>query len=100
MFRFLSVGNSTPDLARDIVADFVRGEDFISLTAIDANTAAAGDQAFAFIGTAAFTAPGQLRALFAPEGADVMANTTGNTGSEMMIFLRGVGTLTAGDFFL
>mgnify|MGYP005865952099 CR=1 FL=1 len=100
MFRFLSVADSTPDLAREIVADFRRGEDFVSLAAIDADTAVAGDQAFAFIGGAAFSAAGQLRVQFAPEGAYLMANTTGSSGSEMMIFLRGVSTLGAADVFL
>ncbi|KPF90610.1 hypothetical protein IP81_14755, partial [Novosphingobium sp. AAP83] len=47
--------------ARDIISDFTRGQDRIDLTLIDANTVLRGNQAFSFIGSANFTAPGQLR---------------------------------------
>ena len=50
---------------RDVITDFqgagAAGGDVIDLGAIDANTMAAGDQAFELIGNAPFTAPGQLR---------------------------------------
>ncbi|TAN49177.1 MAG: DUF642 domain-containing protein [Methylococcaceae bacterium] len=53
------------DSTRDVIADFHRSEsDKIDLAAIDANSLAAGNQAFTFIGTAAFStlnAGGQLR---------------------------------------
>jgi phosphodiesterase/alkaline phosphatase D-like protein len=39
----------------DVVQDFVRGQDRLDVSAIDANAVQAGDQAFAFIGSAAFT---------------------------------------------
>jgi Ca2+-binding RTX toxin-like protein len=48
---------------QDRILDFERGSDRIDLTAIDANTGLSGDQAFTFIGNAAFSGTaGQLRA--------------------------------------
>ena len=48
--------------ARDLVIDFGgAGGDRLDLTAIDANLASAADQMFAWRGTAAFTAVGQVR---------------------------------------
>jgi Ca2+-binding RTX toxin-like protein len=46
---------------RDVIQDF--SADVIDLHQIDANVNAAGDQAFSFIGTNAFTAAGQVRLL-------------------------------------
>ena len=47
---------------RDIITDFRVGVDVIDLTEIDANIALGGNQAFAFLGNAAFTnVAGQLR---------------------------------------
>jgi serralysin len=48
--------------ARDSITDFTSGQDVIDLSAIDADTIQAGDQAFSFIGSAAFHgAAGELR---------------------------------------
>jgi hypothetical protein len=62
----------------------------------------AGNQNFTFIGTAAFTAAGQLRyfqdtvnTLTIVEG-----NVTGPTGAEFQIALPGLQTFSAGDFTL
>jgi hypothetical protein len=61
-FRYTSVGDSTVDNP-DRILD-LEGWDVIDLTGIDANSGIDGDQAFTFIGNAAFTAAGQLRAVF------------------------------------
>src|SRR5439155_1690149 len=46
----------------DEITDFTVGQDTIDLTQVDANTLLSGDQAFAFVGTAAFSgATGELR---------------------------------------
>jgi Ca2+-binding RTX toxin-like protein len=51
--------------ANDRIADFASGLDRIDLSFIDADAAAAGNQAFAFIGAGAFTGhAGELRAVF------------------------------------
>ena len=49
-------------VARDAITDYTAAPDVIALTAIDANSIVAGNQAFAFIGAAALTnVAGQLR---------------------------------------
>ena len=64
VFKFSSVSDSGV-VGRDLIADFVgNGKlpgDQIDLSAIDANSTKVGNQAFTFIGSAAFSAPGQLR---------------------------------------
>lgn len=48
--------------ASDVITDFVQGLDRLDLSAIDASTAKGGNQAFAFIGSAAFSgSAGELR---------------------------------------
>jgi serralysin len=70
IFVFTAAGHSRDHAMRsdgakampDLLADFVSGTDKIDLGAIDANNATAGDDAFTFIGTGAFTGQaGQLR---------------------------------------
>ena len=46
---------------RDVIRDFKPGTDLLDLARIDANTQLPGNQAFSFIGAAAFTQAGQLR---------------------------------------
>jgi Ca2+-binding RTX toxin-like protein len=61
-FRYLSVADSA-GAACDLISGFESGLDRIDLSAIDANLAADGNQAFAFVGTAAFSnKAGELRA--------------------------------------
>ncbi len=85
----------------DTVADFQRGLDRIDLSTIDANTQAAGDQAFAFIGTAAFSGvAGQLRFEVIAGGLQVSVDVDGNGTADMAIKLSGLATLDASDFIL
>ena len=83
--------------ARDIVTDFLSGTDRLDFSAIDANTGVAGNQAFAFIGTAAFSAAGQLRYQVVGGNTLVEGNVTGTTGAEFALQLNGVHTLTAAE---
>jgi Ca2+-binding RTX toxin-like protein len=86
---------------RDVIMDFTDG-DLIYLRGIDARAGTAGDQNFTFIGTAAFSAEGQVRA--AQAGTDVILslNMRGATGAEMEIRLEDVlvSSLTTADFRL
>ena len=76
--------------ARDVITDFKRG-DRIDLSNIDANESAVGNQAFSFIGAAAFSAAGQLR--FA---AGILAGDTDGDGiANFEISLLGVSTFTS-----
>ncbi|MGO1077575.1 calcium-binding protein [Inquilinus sp. CA228] len=100
-FVFASTRDSIPGLA-DSIRDFSHAQgDRIDLAAIDANTMAAGNQAFAFIGTAAFTGvAGQLR--FQSNGAatTVAADVDGDTIADFQLTLTGAIALTASDFVL
>ena len=85
---------------RDVVHDF--GGDLLHIVQIDANLNVAGDQAFSFIGTNAFTAAGQVR--FFADGAGntiVEGNMDDNLGADFQIELRSfTGQLQTSDFLL
>ena len=98
VFRFLAPSESTVQVAgRDTIKDFAPG-DRIDLSAIDANGGLAGDPLFAFIGTAAFSAPGQIRAVAQGGNTIVQVNIAGTGGAEMAIRLNGLHALTESDF--
>lgn len=77
---------------RDVIYDFTgvggstRG-DQIDLSGIDADTSAPGNGAFTFVGTSAFTAPGQVRVASMAGSSQtlVQANVTGASGAEFEI---------------
>ncbi|MCG7394811.1 heme peroxidase [Microvirga sp. ACRRW] len=88
---------------RDVIVDFVQGTDRINIDAIDANrslTSLGSDQDFTFIGTAAFTANGQLRYRF--EGNQTIIEgryaTLFGGSATFQIALEGLVSLTANDF--
>ena len=84
---------------RDVITDFTRGEDRIDLSSIDALAGTAGNQAFTFIGAAAFDgtdATGQLR--FA-DGV-LLGSTDADAAAEFSVEVTGVASLGAGDFVL
>jgi Peptidase M10 serralysin C terminal len=86
--------------APDRIADFVPGEDRIDLSAIDAIAGTAPNDAFAFIGTAAFTgAAGQLRYAMAGGAAHIFADVDGNGLADLHI-VAVTPMLTAADFIL
>ena len=61
-FAYAVLGDSPVGASvHDQILDFKSGIDKINLNAMDANLAMVGNQNFAFIGTAAFTTPGQVR---------------------------------------
>ena len=84
----------------DQVKDFEAG-DHIRLNLVDANTATAGDQAFAFIGTAAFShTAGELRYEQISGNTYVSGDTNGDGTADFMVRLDGAHTLTSTDFAL
>ena len=91
---------------RDVILDFDPDADLINLGAMDANTGRGGNQAFSFVGEAAFTgAAGELRAeLFTYTNLEVVTiiqgDLNGDGEGDFQIELRGDHTLTAGDFIL
>ena len=87
--------------ARDMVADFVSGSDFVDLQTIDADTVAVGDQAFTFINNAAFSGTaGELRAVTDGTNGIVRGDVDGDGVADFAIFLTGITAMTAADFIL
>jgi hypothetical protein len=85
---------------RDVIADFVHGQDKIDLESVDAKVGTTDNQAFTFIGSAAFTAEGQVRVVTEDDHMLVQMNTFDNSGAESMIQLTGNIDVTATDFVL
>jgi Ca2+-binding RTX toxin-like protein len=84
----------------DLISDFRRGEDLIVLTRIDARAGTAANEAFTFIGTAAFSnVEGQLRVVVGGT-TQVQADINGDGKADMIIRLTGSISLTAADFAL
>ncbi|MCK9988381.1 MAG: hypothetical protein AzoDbin1_04853, partial [Azoarcus sp.] len=90
----------------DIITDFVRGQDKIDLSTLDANAATtATNEAFTFIGTSAFSATdatGQVRYVYDSVSATgtLYGSTNTDGEAEFAITLMGASTLTATDFVL
>lgn len=100
-FIFETLADSSVS-APDTIVDFDRGEDRISLSAIDANALVSGNQAFTFIGTSNFTgSAGQLR--YVPSGGDLLV--TGDVNGDRiadfaLIVDGGWSSLSSSDFLL
>lgn len=99
VFAYGSAGESTPTGA-DMIADFAAGADRIDLSAIDADLVMGGDQAFSWIGTAAFSAAGQVRATVSGGTTLVEGDVDGDGVADFSITLTGAPALTAADFVL
>jgi Ca2+-binding RTX toxin-like protein len=86
----------------DRIHDFSQVEgDRINLGDIDANTGLNGDQAFAFIGSGAFSGTaGELRTQQISGNTYVMGDTNGDGQADFWIRLDGLHTLGSGDFVL
>jgi Ca2+-binding RTX toxin-like protein len=87
----------------DTITDFVHGQDKIALTAIDANTHKAGNQAFHFLAAkgAAFTHhAGDLRWYQWPTTTIIEGDTNGDGRADFTIVLNGHKALAATDFHL
>jgi len=106
VFVFNAVADSAnAALRRDLITDFKHNIDTIDLSSIDANAALAGDQAFQFLGTGAFSRhAGEIvvRHTTTPTGeiTRVLADLNGDGRAEFTLDLTGNITLTAGDFLL
>lgn len=104
-FVFNAVADS-PATARqrDIITDFETGIDRIDLSGIDANANVAGNQAFSFIGAAAFSSgtPGQVRSTFNVNTGKTLveADVNGDAVADFAVQLTGLITLQATDFIL
>lgn len=86
----------------DLIKDFQHLEgDRIDLSAIDAKSALAGDQAFSFIGSAPFSyVAGQLRYGSNATSTWVQGDTNGDGVTDFTIRMTGQHALVQGDFVL
>jgi Ca2+-binding RTX toxin-like protein len=97
IFRYLAITESGIAAAtRDTITDFLVGTDIINVSAIDANSGVAGNQAFLFINNAAFTALGQARYA----NGILEFNSTGNNNIDMSIALTGNPVITGASLVL
>ena len=87
---------------RDIITDFVQGQDRIDLNTIDANSGSSGNQNFSFIGTAAFSAAAQVRYFTSGGSTILQANIGGANGNtvDFEIQLSGTFSLLVTDLSL
>jgi hypothetical protein len=100
-FTYNAVSESSP-ASRDLILDFSRAQaDKISLSGIDANSVLSGNQAFTFIGAAAFShSAGQLRFDIAGGITTISADVNGDGIADLQIQLSGSITVIASDFVL
>jgi Ca2+-binding RTX toxin-like protein len=102
-FQFNLVSDSVVGPKADKIADFSHAQgDKIDLSAIDADTVLAGNQAFSFIGNGLFTHhAGELRfAITSPTTTTIAGDVNGDGVSDFHIVLSGTIALTAADFVL
>jgi serralysin len=85
----------------DRITDFAHGSDKVYLKAMDANPTLTGDQAFAFIGTGAFSGTaGQLRYEKGTADTIVSGDMNGDGVADFSITFTGLHTFSTSDFTL
>jgi Ca2+-binding RTX toxin-like protein len=101
-FGLAAATHSVVGANADRIADFSRAEgDRIDLSAVDANTLVAGNQAFSFIGTGLYTGvAGQLRYAFNGPDTTIAGDLNGDKVTDFHIVLTGAIALVAADFML
>ncbi|NGO50253.1 calcium-binding protein [Allomesorhizobium camelthorni] len=100
-FDLASDSPAGPALRDSIVGGFSHGSDLIDLATIDANTLLAGNQAFSFIGSAAFSGvAGQLRYTNYNGTVIIDADVNGDSTADMQILVAGTNFMTGTDFIL
>jgi Ca2+-binding RTX toxin-like protein len=101
-FDFNAVNESAAALTtRDLIVDFVPGSDRIDLSTIDANSTVVGNQAFAFIGAAAFhRIAGELRQSAFGAATVVSGDVNGDGVADFQVQLNASYALSAGNFVL
>jgi Ca2+-binding RTX toxin-like protein len=102
-FLFRSTAESNAVGGIDKILDF-QGIDQIDLSGIDANAGTEGNEAFTFIGEAAFSGAGQLRATFDSAGGFwlVEGDTNGDNVADfqLQVVTTGNAPIIAADFLL
>jgi Ca2+-binding RTX toxin-like protein len=97
-FRF-SLAADSPMATPDRISDFVSGTDKIDLSPIDANSGLAGNQAFTFLGTGAFTShAGELRYDVTGGKTHIYGDVNGDGVADLHIVLDNAAVPVSGDF--
>ncbi|MGO1078633.1 calcium-binding protein [Inquilinus sp. CA228] len=101
-YHFTALGDSVVGANADRITDFSHAQgDKIDLSGIDASTGAAGNQAFRFLGTGAYTHhAGELHYYYSGSDTVVSGDVNGDGASDFNIVLSGHLGLVAGDFTL
>jgi Ca2+-binding RTX toxin-like protein len=101
-FTFSQTSHSAVGANADRITDFSHAQgDRIDLSAIDADTTLAGNQAFAFIGTALYSGDaGELRYSIVGATTTVAGDVNGDGTSDFHIQLTGAIGLVVSDFVL
>ena len=98
-FDFNALTDSVVGVNHDMITDFSHAQlDKIDLASLDANIGMAGNQAFVYIGGAAFSSAGQLR--FDAGTGILQANVGGTLAADFEIGMLGVSALVVADFVL
>ncbi len=98
---FNAAESGVGDGNRDVITDFVAGEDRIELSRIDADITQGFKQGFDFIGDAAFTGTGgELRYEQVGGNTIVQADRDGDGVADFEIELTGIMDLTESDFLI
>jgi ELWxxDGT repeat protein len=102
LFAFTTLADSGPGFgSRDRILDFSMAEgDVMDLTAIDASTLSAGDQAFVLVGDSFSGTAGELRVVALAASRLVEADVNGDGLADFALLLNGTGALTAAAFLL
>ncbi|CAN5221502.1 N/A [soil metagenome] len=100
-FVYERLADSTASAA-DVIRDFGLGGDRIDLAAIDAKTAAAGNNKFIFLDGegAKFDGAGEIRYVYSGASTIIQASVDADAAAEAVVRLAGHIALTAADFFL
>ena len=94
---FNAVTDSPAGAGRDVLKDFVPGQDVIDLVGVDADSTVPGNQAFRWVNKANLTGAAQLGYFVSGGMTIVRASTDADAAAELEIQLTGVKNLTAGD---
>ncbi|HMP56918.1 MAG TPA: calcium-binding protein, partial [Novosphingobium sp.] len=103
IFRFETLTDTRTGANADVIVGFAVGEDRIDVSAIDPDAILEGDQSYAFIGSAAFSAnPGKAEVRFVHSGGNTLVHfdNDGNGTIDMSIVVNGIHALSAAEFIL
>ena len=98
LYAFRSIKESPTGSGRDVIRDFVPGQDVIDVSTIDANSTVLGQQTFRWVGTAVPTGAAQLGYYVTGSNTIVRASTDADADAELEVQLNGSKTLTPADF--